>query len=305
MRLPSHPLNCGYYPSPVITAATPASGSATGRQSSISRGRFSKTTAVQFGTASAASFTVTSPTTVDHGHQRPLSRSSGSRGLHAVWHIDICEQLHVCQYIPHDYNNHPSSARPQQDQPSRSPNPPDHGKQRPFGGKAGTVVWDAATRLVVESPADTPGTVTVKITTPHGSVTSATTFKFASAPTIMTLTPTSGIDHRRTAVAVTRLSPQRDDVGEVRCTNSQRVHDSKPDKITAMAPRRGRRGHHQGHDPRWTVTSGSTFSYVVPAPTLTTFTPTSGTKSTADSHHDSGTHIGHSKRGHIRSRPGP
>ena len=63
-----------------------------------------------------------------------------------------------------------------------------------FGGKpAAKVTSDAFTKVVVTSPADTAGTVAIKVTTAGGSVTAPGKFRyFVSGPTIATFAPASG-----------------------------------------------------------------------------------------------------------------
>ena len=61
-----------------------------------------------------------------------------------------------------------------------------------FGAAAGKVTSDTATKIVVTTPAGTPGLVNVTVTTAGGSATLPDAFTYAAAPAVSSIKPASG-----------------------------------------------------------------------------------------------------------------
>ena len=75
-----------------------------------------------------------------------------------------------------------------------------------FGGVAATIKSDTATKIVVVSPAGAVGTVDVTVTTAGGASATSTADRFTyyvPAPTVTTLSPTTGPTVGGTMVTIT------------------------------------------------------------------------------------------------------
>lgn len=71
-----------------------------------------------------------------------------------------------------------------------------------FGGRAATITSASSTSVEVTSPVRAAGAVNVVLTTPGGSLTKASAFTYAAAPTITTLSVTSGGTSGGTSVTI-------------------------------------------------------------------------------------------------------
>jgi hypothetical protein len=73
-----------------------------------------------------------------------------------------------------------------------------------FGGSAGTSITNiSSTQVSVVTPAQTPGAKNVSITTPYGTVTSASAYTYDFPPTVTSLSPASGSTSGGTTVTIT------------------------------------------------------------------------------------------------------
>ena len=147
--------------------------------------------------------------------------------------------------------------------------------------RAGTFHSTGTTAIHARSPAHVPGTVTITVVTNGGTRTSSGTFKYtAPAPTVASFTPATGTTTGGTTVTIsgsgfmgatavrfgTTAAASFTVTGPTTITAVTRVHAAGTVTISVTAP-------------GGTVTSGSSYKFLVPPPSITGFTPTSGSTS--------------------------
>ena len=147
-----------------------------------------------------------------------------------------------------------------------------------FGGTAGTgIVVDSATQVRCTSPARSAGAISVTATTSYGTSNGVTFTYNAPAPTLSSISPSSGTTSGGTActLAGTNLTGCSavsfggtaatgivvDSASQVRCTSPAKSAGTY--SVTATTP--------------GGTSNGVNFTYSVSAPTLTSIAPTSGT----------------------------
>lgn len=140
-----------------------------------------------------------------------------------------------------------------------------------------SVSTGCSTLTVTSPPTSTPGPVTLSVTTPGGVATSSTQFDYLAAPTITSFTPTSG--PTGTVVAITGTGFTGASAVEFGSVPASKVVVSGDTSIAATAPAQSTAD--QAVALKVTaaggsVTSSATFQYTTPAPTITSFSPTSG-----------------------------
>ena len=140
-----------------------------------------------------------------------------------------------------------------------------------FNGKAGTVTTVGQTEITVKVP---PGATTgyVRVTTPSGSVTSASQFIY-TGPTITGFTPSSGPPGTVVTITGTNLALPATEVSFNGKAATDITSDT-PTKITVKVPAGATTGYINVTAPSGSVTSASKFTYT--GPTITGFTPSSG-----------------------------
>ena len=191
---------------PNITGFTPTSGPITGTTTVLITGtHFTGATKVTFGTTTAMTFTVTSPTTIS-AVTRPHSGGTVKiavttpMGWPPVGHLPVrgppTHRLLLHTDVGDDHRGrHGDGHR----------HPPDRGLGRPVRHSSRDAVHVASsTSLTVKTPAHPAGPVTVSVTTPGGTATSASDYTFVQpAPTATTLTPGLGSATGGTVVTIT------------------------------------------------------------------------------------------------------
>ena len=146
------------------------------------------------------------------------------------------------------------------------------------GGSTATINSNTATAITITTPSGSAGAKNVVITTAGGSVTAGSAFTYTvPAPTYTSLTPTSGTTAGGTSVTITGTnlsSATSVTVGGSTATISSNTATA----ITITTPS-GSAGTKNVviTTAGGSVTAGSAFTYVVPAPTYTLLSPTSGT----------------------------
>jgi len=151
-----------------------------------------------------------------------------------------------------------------------------------FGGVAGTISADSTTRITVKSPPG-KGTVTVTVTTPGGTATAGKfTYKAAAptptpAPVVTGVSPSSGSTLGGTAVTITgkNLSGATGvsfggAAGSITADSSTKVTATSPAGSGTVAITVTTKGGTSA------TSSADQFTYKTPAPTVSSFTPSSG-----------------------------
>ncbi|WP_375502411.1 beta strand repeat-containing protein [uncultured Jatrophihabitans sp.] len=275
-------------PKPAVTAVSPTSGPTTGGTTVTVTGTgFTGATAVLFGSVSATSFTVVSDT------QLTAASPAQAAGAHNIF---VTTAGGKSATVTADRFTYVKPSRP-----SVSSIAPNHGIES--GGTTITVTgksFDAgttvsfgtvaapdvtvlsSTQLRVVSPAQTPGTYDLKVTTAGGTSGAVAGDRFTftpRTPAISSVTPATGTSLGGTKVTVTGSgfsNTTEVDFGTAAGTGVNVLSDTK---LTVVSPQ------HAGGavsiavvTTTGTSASGSTdtFTYVVPAPTVLSVNPASG-----------------------------
>ncbi|MDQ1484414.1 MAG: hypothetical protein QOJ62_107 [Actinomycetota bacterium] len=144
-----------------------------------------------------------------------------------------------------------------------------------FGGVAATgVIVNSATQITATTPAGT-GAVTVSVTTPNGTGTSAGTFGYIPAPAITSFTPTFGPEAGGTTVVITGTAFTGATAVTFGATNAPTYTVNSDTQITVTSPAGTGAVNLSVTTGNGTAISFGTFTYL-PAPTITSFTPTFG-----------------------------
>ena len=167
-----------------------------------------------------------------------------------------------------------------------------------FNGKAGTVTTVGQTEITAQVP---PGATTghVRVTTPSGSVTSASQFTY-TGPTITGFTPSSGPPGTIVTITGTNLAPAANEVSFNGEAATDIISDT-PTKIRVKVPAGATTGYITVTAPSGSVTSASKFTYV--GPTITGFTPSSGKPGTVVT--ITGTNLSHTTAVGFNGKAGP
>ena len=125
------------------------------------------------------------------------------------------------------------------------------------------------------------GTVTVKVTTAGGTATSRADYKFvAPVPTITSFTPATGTTSGTTTVTITGTGLYGATAVKFGTTTAKSFTVTSPTTIKAVT-----KPHVAGTvtvkvtTAGGTATAGSDYKFVAPVPTITSFTPATGTTS--------------------------
>jgi hypothetical protein len=148
-----------------------------------------------------------------------------------------------------------------------------------FGGVAGTALTvNSDTSITVTTPAGTAGAKDVVVTTPSGSVTSAGGYTYVvPAPTISSISPVSGSTAGNTSITITGA----DFTGATEVTfggvagTGLTINSDTSITVTTPAGSAGAKNV-VVTTPGGSVTSTGGYTYVVPAPTISSISPSSG-----------------------------
>ena len=147
-----------------------------------------------------------------------------------------------------------------------------------FGGDpAQSFTVDSPTQITATTPAHAAGMVDVVVTTPGGSDTVTNGFTFAAAPTLASVTPNTGSTAGGTSVTITGTDLTGATALTFGGTSATSFTVDSPTQITATTP-----AHAAGMvDVEVTTPGGSAtladgFTFVIPAPALTSVTPNTG-----------------------------
>ncbi len=143
------------------------------------------------------------------------------------------------------------------------------------GGVSATAVVATASSLTAKTPAGTVGAKDVTVTTVGGSASSAGAFTYVAAPTIATVSPTSGPQAGGTSITVTgtNLSGATLKVGGVTATGVISSDNSLTGTTSASVTAGAKIV--EVSTAGGTATKAGAFTYL-PTPTITTITPSSG-----------------------------
>ena len=146
------------------------------------------------------------------------------------------------------------------------------------GVAATSVVVVSATSITAKTPAGTAGAKSLTVTTAGGTATKASGFTYVAAPTITSIAPTSGTTLGGTAFTIKGTNLTGATIVKVNGVAATSVVVVSATSITARTPA-GTAGAKSVAvtTAGGTATKASAFTYVVPAPTITSIAPTSGT----------------------------
>ena len=146
------------------------------------------------------------------------------------------------------------------------------------GVAATSVLVVSATSITAKTPAGTAGAKSLTVTTAGGTATKASAFTYVAAPTITSIAPTSGTTLGGTAFTITGTNLTGATSVKVNGVAATSVVVVSATSITARTPA-GTAGAKSltVTTAGGTATKASAFTYVVPAPTITSIAPTSGT----------------------------
>ena len=147
------------------------------------------------------------------------------------------------------------------------------------GVAATSVVVVSATSITAKTPAGTAGAKSLTVTTAGGTATKASAFTYVvPAPTITSIAPTSGTTLGGTAFTIKGTNLTGATIVKVNGVAATSVVVVSATSITARTPA-GTAGAKSVAvtTAGGTATKASAFTYVVPAPTITSIAPTSGT----------------------------
>ncbi len=149
-----------------------------------------------------------------------------------------------------------------------------------FGGAAGSITADSSTSVTATSPAGS-GTVNVTVTTKGGTSATSSSDKFTyvtPAPSVTEISPTSGPAAGGTSVTITGKNLSGATGVSFGGTAGSITADSST-SVTATSPAGSGTVTVTVTTPGGTATAGQ-FTYVVPAPTVTSMDPTTAGEST-------------------------
>jgi hypothetical protein len=268
-----------YVPPPAVTGFSPAAGSTTGGTVvTITGSNLTGATSVKFGTAAVASFTVTSATTI-----KAVTRthSPGTVTISVTTSGGSSTSATTYTFVP---------------PPTISGFSPTAGPiaggttvtitgANFTGATAVTFGTTAAASFTVTSPttikavtrAHAAGTAKIQVTTSGGTATSGSAFKFEPHPTVTGFTPTHGYTTGNTTVTITGTALTGTTGVKFGTTAAASFTVTSPTTIKAVT-----RAHAAGTVTIQVTTGGGvgtgpgTYTFVVPPPTITGFTPTAG-----------------------------
>ncbi|ATH12111.1 cell shape determination protein CcmA [Delftia acidovorans] len=272
-----------YVPAPTVTSISPTAGPTAGGTSVVITGtNFSGTTAVTFGATAATGFTVNSATQI-----------TATAPAHAAGTVDVRITTVGGTSATSAADQFTYVAAPTVTSVSPTAGPAAGGTSVvitgtnlsgatavTFGATAATgFTVNSATQITATAPAGSPGTVDVRVTTTGG--TSATgaadQFTYVATPTVTSISPTSGPQAGGTTVTLTGTNLGGATAVTFGATAATGFTVNSATQITATAP-----AGTGTVDVRITTAGGTSatsaadqFTYV-PAPTVTSISPTSG-----------------------------
>jgi hypothetical protein len=274
---------------PTVTSFTPTTGTTSGGTPvTVSGSNLTGATAVKFGTTAAASYTVTSTTTI-----KAVTKA------HAAGTVTIKVTTPGGTATSSDHFTFVAAPTITSFTPTAGPT--GGGATVTITGtnfkgsnftttaiKFGTTVATtftvtSATTIKAKTKAHAAGTVTITVTTPGGTATSSGHFTFAAAPTISSFTPTAGPSTGGTAVTITGTNFK----GSNFTTTSVKFGSTTAASFTVTSSttiKAVTKAHAAGTvtvsvtSAGGTATSATDFKFVA-APTITSFTPGTGTTS--------------------------
>ncbi|MGZ4712665.1 MAG: beta strand repeat-containing protein [Acidimicrobiia bacterium] len=271
-------------PAPAVTSVTPTSGTAAGGTSvTIAGSNFSGASGVSFGGTPAASFTV------DNGGQ-----ITAASPAHAAGAVDVTVTTPSGTSPTTANDQFTVVASPTVTSVTPSSGPASGGTSVTIGGtgfsgatavKFGTTAAASftvnnATQITATSPAHAGGTVDVTVTTPAGTspTGAADQFTFVAAPTVTSVTPSSGPASGGTSVTIAGTNFTGATAVSFGGTAAASFTFNNANQITATAP-----AHAAGTVDVTVTTVGGTsatgaadqFTFIG-APTVTSVTPSSG-----------------------------
>ena len=247
-------------PTPTISSLTPTSGPATGGTSvTITGTNLTGATAVMFGTTTAASYTVTSATSVKAVTK---AHAAGKVSVSVTTPGGVATDATAFTFTAVTPTPTISSLTPTSGPATGGTSVTITGTNLTgatavmFGTTtAASYTVTSATSVKAVTKAHAAGKVSVSVTTPGGVATDATAFTFTAVtptPTISSLTPTSGPGHRGHLGDHHRHQPDRGHRGDVRDHNSGQLHgDQRHQRQGGDQGPHGRQGQRLGDHSGW------------------------------------------------------
>jgi hypothetical protein len=256
-----------FVPAPVITSFTPASGLA-GTSVTITGKNFSRAVSVKFGDISAASYKVNSSTKIT------AVVGSGSTGKISVTTLGgtaISSSVFTHNAPPVITSFTPSSGAAGSDVTITGTNFIGAASVKFGGTEAASFTVNSSTEISAVVGSGSTGKISV--TTPKGTSLSPSSFTFVAAPTISNFTPSSGAAGSEVTITGTNFTGATS--LKFGGTEAASFTVNSGSEISAVVGS-GSTGVVSVITPYGTAVSLSTFTFV-PAPTISNFTPSSGT----------------------------
>jgi hypothetical protein len=147
-----------------------------------------------------------------------------------------------------------------------------------FSGTAATITGNTATQIIVNTPSKAAGLVDVKVTTAYGSDTRTNAYTYVTpAPTISAVSPATGLITGGTSVTITGTDFTAVSSVKFGTVSAATYNVDSPTQITATAPA-GAAGPVDVvvTTATGTATRTNAFTYVTPAPTISSVAPATG-----------------------------
>ncbi|MGO9456622.1 MAG: IPT/TIG domain-containing protein, partial [Acidimicrobiales bacterium] len=271
-------------PTPIISSFTPVTGSTSGTTTvTITGAGLYGATTVRFGTTTAKSFTVTSPTTIKAVTKTHLAGTVTVKVTTAGGTATAASDFRFVAPVPTITSFTPATGTTSG---TATVTITGTGFIGATSVKFGTTtaksfaVTSPTTIKAVTKP-HVAGTVKVKVTTAGGTATSAGSYKFvAPVPTITSFTPATGTTSGTTTVTITGTGFIGATSVKFGTTTAKSFTVTSPTTIRAVT-----KTHAPGTVKVKVTTTGGTatstgyYKFIAPAPTVTSFTPTTGTTS--------------------------
>jgi hypothetical protein len=273
-------VGCNTVAAPTITSFAPTSGPTTGGTTVIITGtNLTGASAVTFGTTMDPTFTVTSATTIKVKTEPHLAGTfhvavitPGGRDIATTDYTFVTPVPTITSFTPTSGSTNGGTTV------TITGTNLTGASAVKFGTATATIVTVTSTTIRAKTRAHAAGAIAISVTTPGGTTTSATDYKFvATVPTITAFTPTSGPTTGGTTVTVSGTNLTGASAVKFGTTPATSITVTSATTIKAKT-----KAHAAGTVAISVTTAGSTatstkdFRFVAAVPTITTFSPTSG-----------------------------
>ena len=283
-----------YITPPTITSFTPTTGSTLGGTTvTITGTNFSGATAVKFGTTSATTFTVTSTTKIvakTKAHAAgtvkvKVSTPGGTGTSTGNYTFAVPPAPTITSITPTTGSTSGGTTVTIVGTHLYGATTVAFGSLTISGTHAASFRFTGTTKIIARTEVHAAGGVKVRVKTVGGTAASSSNFTYsATSPTITSFTPTSGTTLGGTTVTITGTkftTTASHDTVKFGTTTATSIHVTSTTKIVAKT-----KAHPAGTvkisvkvTGKGTATSSGFYKFVPPVPTITSFTPTTGSTS--------------------------